>query len=954
MARRVIKREHQDPSSSPISASAPPASLASNTMAPPSLKPRNDFIDTQSVAASFIRSHAPSAETRHRGNDDDQEPMFLELRARPNGSSIGSPQSSQNADASFAHQSFAHPTFTNIGVKLREFNNTVGSLQQLGVSHVAELPELVLVGDQSAGKSSLMSGLARVDIPRSAGVGTRCPLHIRLIDGSNSHWSCTVALQIDYDFEPKGKIKKSDVTATNQFPPWVKKSHRDIKIFKTIFDPGEIEEVLRWAQIAVLNPGNDHELYIPGEGAVAKGRDLADATRTASAQFSPNIISLEIKGPELPGLSFYDLPGVFLSPDQEEDEYIVKVVRNLTRHYIKREGAIIMWALPMNADPENSISLGIIREAKAAERTIGIMTKADKLAAENEAQWLAMFRGEKQCVGHGFFATSRPPNEALESASEWERLFFTHEVGAWSTEFDEFKDRCGVNLLGEYISLQLGDAFERSLPSIKGKVSTRLKEIERQLAGLPEIPSNVEHEVKKSLYHFLGRMKTAIKDSEFSSEWNSLNNQFRDIILRIKPTCRVKEPSPQTIDVSDGDTEASVVTPSKRPRPSDSTMRSTPKRLRQDHEAPVTPIKQESFSASGVFRASSVISTPAAEIQGPFAAFRNLGRLTMDIQDIRTQVRKKQRPGMPRDLVPDEVREAMCLDAVKKWQAPLETYIDHTAQLLEKVTNQALEESLGVLRRRLIFKECQTYLREFISQIVANQRARLSEMYESETYQMYMMNEDAFSRFKAQELEQLRRARAIYRLKAHALIEWSYEIKKPEQMSEDERSREHRILNQQLPKIGQDPFETEIEVAAFVRGYYNTAATRFVEGVTMNVNSNLFRIMGSTELDMFMDQQLGIFGKTGEYFPFLMSKSYRLLLTVVSTGPNVYQHLMEEDTKTANLREQLRGEMDKLSQAMKSINGLESSSGHDNSSETIQHMPIIDIDDTMEDDIDLA
>ncbi|KAI3324441.1 dynamin family protein [Xylariaceae sp. AK1471] len=932
MSRRIIKREPLDPSPTPTATPTPPsASVASNTMGPPSRKrPREELIDAQSAAVSFIRSHAPSAETRHRGNEDDQEPMFLEMRAKPGGSLAGSSPPSQNADTSFAHQSFAHPTFTDIGMKLRAFNDTLGDLQRLGVSHVAALPELVLVGDQSAGKSSLMSGLARVNLPRSAGVGTRCPLHIRLIASTNAHWSCTVALQLDYDFEPKGKIKKSDVTASNPFPPWVKKTHRDIKLFKTIFDPEEIEEVLRWAQVAILNPGNEHELYIPGEGAVAKDRDLAVATRNAAAQFSPNIISLEIKGPELPDLSFYDLPGVFLSPDQEEDEYIVKVVRNLTRDYIRRETAIIMWALPMNADPENSISLGIIREAKAANRTIGIMTKADKLAPENEAQWLAMFRGEKQSVGHGFFATSRPPDEPLESAGKWEELFFSHEVGTWPAEFDDFKSRCGVDLLGKYISVQLGDAFARSLPSIKTKVYNRLREIQHQLSGLPELPSNVEHEVKKSLYQFLGRMKTAIKNSEFSSEWNSLNIQFRDIIFKVKPTCRVKEPAAQTIDLSDADTEASAVTPSRRPRPSDSTMRPSPnKRQRQDIEAPPTPVKQESFSTSSLFRASSVVSTGVAETQSPFASFRNLGRLAMDIREIRNQVRKKQRAGMPRDLVPDEVRETMCLDAVKKWQGPLETYIDKTASLLERVTNQTLEESLGILRRRLIFKECQAHLKEFIDKIVTSQRARLSEMYDSETYQMYMMNEDAFTRYKAQELEQLRRARSIYRLKAVALIEWGYEIKKPEEMSDDERSKEYKILNQHLPKIGKDPYETEIEVAAFVRGYYMTAATRFVEGVTMNVNSYLFRMMGSSELDMFMDQQLGLFGKT---------------------EPNVYEHLMEEDERTARLREQLRGEMDKLSEAMSSINGLESSSGGDNS-ETLPLQPVIDLEEPMEDEV---
>jgi hypothetical protein len=137
-------------------------------------------------------------------------------------------------------------------------------------------------------------------------------------------------------------------------------------------------------------------------------------------------------------------------------------------------------------------------------------------------------------------------------------------------------------------------------------------------------------------------MKKAIKESDFSSEWGALNNQFRDIIVKIKPTCRVKEPAAQTIDLSDADTEVSAATPSKRPRPSDSTMRPSPtpsKRQRQDAETPVTPVKQESFSANGLFRASSVISS-MMEPQSPFSKFRNLGRLAMDIREIRNQVRK--------------------------------------------------------------------------------------------------------------------------------------------------------------------------------------------------------------------------------------------------------------------------------------------------------------------------
>ncbi|KAI1633530.1 P-loop containing nucleoside triphosphate hydrolase protein [Biscogniauxia mediterranea] len=931
---RVVKqepgvREETTPTPTPVSNTMPPPTPATTRKRDTTY---DDTVDARSAAVSFIRSHAPSAETWQR-RDDDQEPMLLEMRHRPeNNMANDSSPSSQNADTSFAQQSFAHPTFTDIGMKLKACNDTLGDLQQLGVSHVAALPELVLVGDQSAGKSSLMSGLARVNLPRNAGVGTRCPLHIRLIGSNNAHWSCTVSLQQDYDYQPPpgGKIKRSDVTNANPFPPWVKQSHRETKMFKTIFDPTEIEEVLRWAQVAILNHNRSHELFIPGEGAVAKEMELADAARETQAQFSPNIVALEIKGPGLPDLSFYDLPGVFLSPDQEEDEYVVKVVRNLTRDYIRREKAIIMWALPMNADPENSISLGIIREAKAADRTIGIMTKADKLAAENESQWLAMFRGEKQSVGHGFFATSRPPEESLDQAARWEELFFTREVGSWPADFADYSDRCGVELLREYISVQLGEAFSRSLPSIKTKVYHRLRAIEQQLAGLPELPPNVEHEVKKSLYQFLGRMKTTIKETDFSSQWNTLNDQFQACIFKMKPTCRVKDPDLQTIDLSDADTEASAVTPSKRPRPNDSTIRATPsKRQRPEAAAATTPVKQEDLVMTSMMRASSVSSSMQHGIQSPFVRYFNLGRLAMDIKDIRSEIMRKKRPGMPRDLVPDEVREAMCLSAVKKWEGPLETYICKTAELLERVSNQALEESLGVLRRRMIFKECQLHLKQFLDQAVASQRGRLSEMYDSETYQLYMMNEEAFTRYKAQEMDQLTRARAIHRLKAVALVKWDYQIKKPEDMSEEEKHEERRMLNTQLPKIGKDPYDTEIEVAGFVRGYYMTAATRFVERVTMDVNSSLFRTIGDSGLDVFMDQKLGVFGRADE---------------------NVYNRLMEEDEHTAKLRDQLKREMDKLVKAMSSINDLESSSS-DGGFDTQPRASVVDLEGPMDDGV---
>lgn len=416
----------------------------------------------------------------------------------------------------------------------------------------------------------------------------------------------------------------------------------------------------------------------------------------------------------------------------------------------------------------------------------------------------------------------------------------------------------------------------------------RIIAIKDELDALPELPANVEHEVKRSLFKFLDQVKTAISNTGFSSEWNTLNSQFQACVFKMKPTCKVKDSELQTIDISGGDSEVATPSPSKRPRPSDSTMRnvSTPtKRPRQTNTT--TPIKNEEFATRSLSRASSVmgLSDPRSS---PFARYHNLGRCAMDIKDIRNRILRTKRPGMPRDLVPDEVRETLCLDAVKKWEAPLDTYILKTAELLEKTANAALEESLGVLRRRLIFKDCHHHLKQFIEEAVASQRARLSDMFNSETYQLYMMNDEAFHNYKAQEMAQLLRVRGIIRLKALTLIDWDYPAGKLEEMSEEEKTKERKMLEANLPKIGKDPYDTEIEVAGFVRGYYMStyskkryedpkpvydpanlfstavAAARFVEGVTMNVNSNLLRTFRERQLDAALDEKFHIYSHSGK------------------------------------------------------------------------------------------
>ena len=53
-------------------------------------------------------------------------------------------------------------------------------LRELGVESALQVPTLVIAGDQSSGKSSVVEAIAGVALPRSDGTCTRCPTEVRM------------------------------------------------------------------------------------------------------------------------------------------------------------------------------------------------------------------------------------------------------------------------------------------------------------------------------------------------------------------------------------------------------------------------------------------------------------------------------------------------------------------------------------------------------------------------------------------------------------------------------------------------------------------------------------------------------------------------------------------------------------------------------------------------------
>jgi len=163
-------------------------------------------------------------------------------------------------------------------------NQIITRLRDCGTEQVIPLPRIAVVGNQSAGKSSLIEAISQIKVPRATGTCTRCPMEVILRRGCGiaSDWNCKVSLRREYNEEGE-KIGTPQIIAFGE---------TNVK--------SDVTELLRRAQLANLNPSKDPKSFT--------GSNI-DVSTEKSLQFSKNIVVLEIYGANV-DVTFIDLPGI--------------------------------------------------------------------------------------------------------------------------------------------------------------------------------------------------------------------------------------------------------------------------------------------------------------------------------------------------------------------------------------------------------------------------------------------------------------------------------------------------------------------------------------------------------------------------------------------------------------------------------------------------------------------
>ncbi|KAH1596715.1 hypothetical protein KXX34_009653 [Aspergillus fumigatus] len=324
--------------------------------------------------------------------------------------------------------------------------NQVDRIRANGVGDHIALPQLVVCGDQSAGKSSVLEGISGIPFPRQDGVCTRFATEIILRHEPNHRRNtATILPHISRTEEEKAKLSafRREVSDLAQLP-------------------GIIEEAARLMGVQGMN-------------------DLADAPT-----FAADVLRLEIVGDTGLHLTLVDLPGLISVSENDDD---VQLVGDLVNSYLENSRSIILAVVPASSDVDTqSIIQRARRFDKDGFRTVGIITKPDLINDGTEGRIAKLANNaDRTKLRLGFFLVKNPRPIDLEKGMttaerrKVEAEFFAHPP--WN-KLGLDPSRVGIDNLRIFMQDLLDRHIERELPKVRKDVAQLLHDINKELMDL--------------------------------------------------------------------------------------------------------------------------------------------------------------------------------------------------------------------------------------------------------------------------------------------------------------------------------------------------------------------------------------------------------------------------------------------------------------------------------------
>ncbi|KAJ8254079.1 hypothetical protein COCON_G00206910 [Conger conger] len=292
-------------------------------------------------------------------------------------------------------------------------NKLQDAFSSIGQSCNLDLPQIAVVGGQSAGKSSVLENFVGRDfLPRGSGIVTRRPLILQLVNNKAEYAEflhCKGRKFVDFD-EVRAEIEAE-----------------------------------------------------------------TDRITGSNKGISPVPINLRVYSPNVLNLTLIDLPGMTKVAVGDQPVDIEHQIRDMLLQFITKESCLILAVTPANSDLANSDALKISKEVDPQGlRTIGVITKLDLMDEGTDARdilenkLLPLRRGYIGVVNRS--QKDIDGKKDIRAALAAERKFFLSHPG-----YRHLAERMGTPHLQKTLNQQLTNHIRDTLPGLRNDPTRKTK-----------------------------------------------------------------------------------------------------------------------------------------------------------------------------------------------------------------------------------------------------------------------------------------------------------------------------------------------------------------------------------------------------------------------------------------------------------------------------------------------
>ncbi|TVY29241.1 Interferon-induced GTP-binding protein Mx [Lachnellula hyalina] len=313
----------------------------------------------------------------------------------------------------------------------------ITQLRKCGLSGDISLPQMVVCGQQSSGKSSLLEALTEVPFPTHDDVCTRYATVIH--------------------------IRKADTKSLS------------IKII-----PGDNRSGDEKAMIVAFEKSIASFGELPGVMEEAMGVMGIKKLQKSGRIFAEDVLSIEVEGPDRPQLTVVDIPGLIATATGGATDEDVALVDAITDRYISEPRTICLAVVAGGSHHATQTILEKVKKVDPkGDRTLGIITKPDRIDGEgSQRAFLELAQNLDIHLKLGWHIIKNRENTegdyTLEQRKESEAKWISGSV------FNILpSDHLGIDALIKRLSRVLFEHIRRELPKLKAEVEGKLETFEQ-------------------------------------------------------------------------------------------------------------------------------------------------------------------------------------------------------------------------------------------------------------------------------------------------------------------------------------------------------------------------------------------------------------------------------------------------------------------------------------------